>query len=62
MAAPMIENELNAGFEKASSKIKGNSNIPRTLFIINTTNTYVLISSLVLKMNPTICKQRYLHK
>ena len=50
MAAPMIENELNVGFEKASSKIKGISNIPSTLFIINTTNTYVLISSLVLKM------------
>ena len=62
MAAPMIENELNVGFEKASNKIKGNSNIPSTLLIINTTNTYVLISSFVLKIYPTICKQMYLHK
>jgi hypothetical protein len=39
MAAPIIENELNAGLEKASNKIKGNNNMPSTLLIINTTNT-----------------------
>jgi hypothetical protein len=39
MAAPIIENVLNAGFEKASNKIKGNNKMPNTLLIINTTNT-----------------------
>jgi c-di-GMP-related signal transduction protein len=50
MAALIIENELNTGFENESNKINGMINIPRTLLTINTTNIYVLTSSLVLNI------------